>query len=272
MLCFPNAKINLGLFVTEKREDGFHTIESIFLPTPFCDVLEITTRDASDIDLSVLGNVIPPSNQDNLIVRAYRLFQERTGCGGVDATLLKHIPTGAGLGGGSADAAFMLHGLNELFATRLDPHTLELWAAELGSDCPFFIRNQPAFVTGRGERMEPLHVQLPPLYLVLIHPGIHVATPWAFQQIKPKPAPIDLRQAIQQPIEQWAGSITNDFEEAVIQAHPQVGEIKQVLLDAGACYASMSGSGSAVYGLFENAPILPVLPETWTVFSDKMQA
>ncbi|MFM7730074.1 MAG: 4-(cytidine 5'-diphospho)-2-C-methyl-D-erythritol kinase [Flavobacteriales bacterium] len=270
MLCFPNAKINLGLFVTEKRSDGFHNIESIFLPTPFCDVLEIIPRDQSGIDLQLLGKNIPGPSADNLIVRAYQLFHQRTACGGVHATLLKHIPTGAGLGGGSANAAFMLSALNDLFETNIDIQTLEQWAAELGSDCPFFIQNKPAFVTGRGEHLQPLDWKPSASHIALIHPGIHISTPWAFQQITPRPAPIDLREAIQSPMSSWQRSIANDFEPAAIRAHPEIGEIKNMLMDAGATFAAMSGSGSTVFGLFDSTPVLPQAKPHWTVFTDAL--
>lgn len=270
MLCFPNAKINLGLFVTEKRADGFHNIESIFLPTPFCDVLEIIPHDHQDIHFSMLGKTIPGDANDNLIVRAFRLFQQHTACRGVEATLLKHIPTGAGLGGGSANAAFMLNALNNLFETNIAANTLEQWASELGSDCPFFIQNKPAFVTGRGEHLEHIACSLQGMHIALIHPGIHIPTPWAFQHITPRPAPLDLRQAIHTPTSEWQSCITNDFEAAAMQAHPQIGEIKHILLQAGAVYASMSGSGSAVFGLFDHSPRLPEMPPHWTVFTDAM--
>jgi 4-diphosphocytidyl-2-C-methyl-D-erythritol kinase len=254
MILFPNCKINLGLFVTSKREDGFHNIESLFLPVPWCDVLEVLISEENDIQLEVIGTPIDGDVEDNIVVKAYRLLQKDFGIGGVKVKLWKRLPTGAGLGGGSANGAFMLKAINEIFELNLESSQLKEYAAKLGSDCPFFIDNVPAFISGRGEVMEKLHIDFPSLYIAIVHPGIHVSTPKAYSMITPKSAPVDLLQINDWPLSQWQSLVTNDFETPVGTMFPRILEIKKSFQEMGAIYASMSGSGSAVFAFFENEP------------------
>ena len=254
MILFPNCKINLGLYVTSKREDGFHNIESLFLPVPWCDVLEVLISDDNDIQLEVIGTPIDGDVEDNIVVKAYRLLQKDFGIGGVKVKLWKRLPTGAGLGGGSANGAFMLKGLNEVFELKIENDVLKRYAAQLGSDCPFFIDNSPAFVSGRGEVMEAMNIDFPSLYIAIVHPGIHVSTPKAYSMITPKSAPVDLLQINDWPLSQWHSLVTNDFETPVVTMFPRILEIKKSFQEMGALYASMSGSGSAVFAFFEDEP------------------
>lgn len=257
MIVFPPCKINLGLFVTGKRPDGFHSLESLFLPVPLTDVLEVI-RDHSDAcAFTSSGLPISGDAESNIVVKAWRRFHEAYRIGGVKVHLHKTIPMGAGLGGGSSDGAFMLRVLNELFELNLSETELESHAAALGSDCPFFIRNRPQFVTGRGEVMSDAPAPIFTGWLALSTPDVHVSTPLAYSLIRPKPAPVDLRTITTIPVERWQELITNDFEAPVMEAFPVINEARAALNDAGARYVSMSGSGSTVYGLFDERPELP---------------
>jgi 4-diphosphocytidyl-2-C-methyl-D-erythritol kinase len=254
MIAFANAKINLGLFVTERRPDGFHNLESIFLPVSLCDVVEAVRADGNDIRFTTQGRAIDGDIETNLCVRAYRLLSRDFALGGLDGTMLKNIPIGAGLGGGSSDGANMLKILNTLFELNLSTEELKQYAAQLGSDCPFFIENKPCFVHGRGELLEPMSLSLQGQHVVIIHPGIHVSTAEAYRGITPKSAPFDLRTISDLPKDQWQQLVTNDFEDSVCKQHTAIAELIVQLLNAGAWYARMSGSGSAVYGFFD-APV-----------------
>jgi 4-diphosphocytidyl-2-C-methyl-D-erythritol kinase len=260
MIAFANAKINLGLFVTERRTDGFHNLESIFLPVSLCDVVEAIRTDADGITFTTQGRTIDGDLETNLCVRAYRLLQRDFKLGGVEATMLKHVPIGAGLGGGSSDGAHMLKLLNTIFNLELSTEQLQSYAAQLGSDCPFFIDNQPCFVHGRGELLEPIEVSLQGQQVVIIHPGIHVSTAEAYKGIKPKPAPFDLRYIQQLPREQWQQVVTNDFEDSVCVQHPAISTLIEQLIQEGAWYARMSGSGSAVFAFFNERVELTNIP------------
>jgi 4-diphosphocytidyl-2-C-methyl-D-erythritol kinase len=260
VISFPNAKINLGLFVTGKRPDGFHSIESIFIPVPFCDVLEVIRADEPGCTFTSSGRLIDGMPADNIVVKAWMLMHKNYHIGGVKVHLHKVIPMGAGLGGGSSDGAFMLRALNVLFELNLSLNQLEQLAAQLGSDCPFFIRNQPACVSGRGEVLEPVAECGEHFWLALLTPGIHVSTPLAYSWLTPKPAPVNLRECILLPFSEWCSDAVNDFEQPVTAHHPGITEARNALLRAGAFYTSMSGSGSAVYGLFHSKP---ALPEAW---------
>lgn len=251
MIVFPNCKINLGLFVTEKRSDGFHNLESIFLPVPCCDALEVIESPNGKIEFSTSGMVVDGNKEDNICFKAYKLMQMEFNLPAVHIHLRKQIPMGAGLGGGSSDGAFMLRLLNDLFELRISSEKLKGLAAALGSDCPFFIDNSPSFVFGRGDKLEPLNFDLSNTHIAIIHPNIHVSTPKAFSLIKPKPAPFDLRNIGKIKKEEWKNILVNDFEKPIMELHPIISEIIQSLHDKGAFYASMSGSGSAVFGLFE---------------------
>ena len=251
MIAFANAKTNLGLYVTERRVDGFHNLESIFLPVSLSDVVEAVRIDGDDIVFSAQGRSIDGDSETNLCVRAYRLLQRDFKLGGVEATMLKNVPIGAGLGGGSSDGSHMLKLLNTIFNLELSSEQLQTYAAQLGSDCPFFIDNAPSFVHGRGELIDPIELRLKGQHVVIIHPGIHVSTAEAYRGIVPRRSPFDLRQIERLPREVWQQSVTNDFEETVCKNHPAIEELIQTLLHEGAWYARMSGSGSAVFGFFD---------------------
>lgn len=252
MIAFANAKINLGLYVTGKRTDGFHDLESIFLPVSLCDVVEIIPSDSNDIEFQSLGISVDGNPHDNLCVRSYDLLKKDFNIPGVNACLLKNIPIGAGLGGGSSDAAVMLKLLNDFFSLKLSRHDLKKYAEKLGSDCPFFIDNKPVFVTGRGEIMDSIALDLSNKFLMIVHPGIHVSTASAYSMIIPQKHASDIRELVKLPMKEWRQNISNDFEKPMIELHPEIGAIKDKLYAQGAIYASMSGSGSAVYGIFDS--------------------
>jgi len=251
MLVFPNAKINLGLYVTEKRTDGFHNIESIFLPVALCDALDVVPSNNNNFQMEILGAIIEGNIEDNICAKAWRLLHREYNVAGIRSELLKNIPMGAGLGGGSADGAFMLKLLDEIFNLKLSTKKLEEHAAELGSDCPFFIENKPKFVSGRGESLADIDFSLKGYFATIVHPAIHVSTPKAFSLIKPEPATTNLRNIASIPMNEWKDRIVNQFEKPIAALHPQILEIKQELYHQGALYASMSGSGSAVFGIFK---------------------
>ncbi len=262
MLVFPNAKINLGLRILSKREDGFHDLESIFFPVPWNDALEIAldrTGKPGEIRLRTTGLPVPGVAADNLVLKAYRLLHEKKPLPAIKVHLHKVIPMGGGLGGGSADGAFMLVALNDLLELRYALDELEKLAAELGSDCPFFIRNKPAFVSGRGELLSPIRLNLPFARLLLVNPGIHVHTGTAFSGVVPAVHTSDLKTVINTP-SQWAQHLKNDFEKTVYQMHPELKQLKETLLQAGADYVSMTGTGSTHYAFFKKEiPALPAL-------------
>jgi len=253
MICFPNAKINLGLHVTEKRKDGYHSIETCMVPIPLFDALEMiietkkTTFESSGID-------IPGDLKSNLILKAYQLLQKDfSNLPNVDIHLLKKIPIGAGLGGGSADAAFALKLMNNLFDLILDDFFLEEYAAQLGSDCAFFIENKPQIATGRGEILEPVTIDLKGTHLVLINPGIHIGTKEAYEGATPTKPKVKLEEVLADR-SRWKEELVNDFEASIFPNHPEIAAIKETLYENGAYYAAMSGSGSSVFGLFEEKP------------------
>lgn len=266
MIVFPNCKINLGLFVTGKRADGFHSIESVFLPVPLTDILEVIPNESAGCEFRSDGLSVPGDPQHNIIVKAWELMRSRFNIGGVSVHLYKHIPMGAGLGGGSADGAFMLRALNEMFAIGLSETSLEELAGNLGSDCPFFIRNRPAFVSGRGEVLEWLSKPLFNGWIALINPGVHVGTAEAYSLITPRPAPFNLRELHQLPFSEWKNCVTNDFEAPISEAHLPICAAHQKLKESGAGYCAMSGSGSTVYGLYTEKPVIEhaqVYPVKW---------
>lgn len=255
MLHFPNAKINIGLFVTEKRADGYHNLETIFYPVPrLKDALELLpAQENAASTMRISGKTIEGDVYDNLVWKAFQLIQKKypEKVTHVQIHLLKSIPMGAGLGGGSADAAFMLRLLNKFFDLNISDEILVQYALELGSDCPFFIYNTPHFAQGRGEELSPIALDLSNYDLQIICPKVHVSTAGAFGKITPKPAPFSLKNLSDLPIEKWKDVVFNDFEKPIFEAHPLLAEMKQKLYEDGAIYASMSGSGSALYGLFE---------------------
>lgn len=259
MLTFPNAKINLGLNITERRPDGYHNLETIFYPIPVEDALEIHVLSEGDekYRLHQAGLEIAGEVDSNLVVKAYKLLDELFDLPPIDIHLFKHIPSGAGLGGGSADAAFMLKLLNERFSLGLRTETLEEYAARLGADCAFFIRNAPTYAEGIGNVFSPISLSLKHYQLWLVKPDVFVSTRDAFAQIKPRQPEKSLKEIIQMPVEDWKEYMVNDFEESVFPQFPAIGEIKEEMYRQGAIYASMSGSGSSVYGLFKADAVIP---------------
>ncbi|MFX1708284.1 4-(cytidine 5'-diphospho)-2-C-methyl-D-erythritol kinase [Chitinophaga sp. CC14] len=258
MIVFPNCKINLGLHVTGKRPDGFHDLETIFYPLPVNDALEVITHTQLQFESS--GIPVPGDAADNLCIRAFQLLQaDFPQLQPVNIHLLKNIPIGAGLGGGSADAAFMLQLLNQKYQLGLPEAALVNYAAQLGSDCPFFVVNKPCYATGRGEIMEEITLDLSGYSFLLVHPGIHVNTGWAFKQLIPGTPVHSLREMIRLPVEEWKDIVTNDFEAPVFRAHSVLGAIKEQMYASGAIYAAMSGSGSAIFGIYPKNKIADIL-------------
>lgn len=260
MICFPNAKINLGLDIVSKREDGYHNLETVFYPVGLKDALEIvpfasgTSASLSDqrrYRFFQSGIHIQGCADNNLVIRALNLISEEKNIPSVDIHLLKKIPFGAGLGGGSADAAFMLRLLNEAFQLDYSDERLMQFAAKLGADCPFFIKNRPAFATGIGDELEEVDVNLDRYFFVLVKPPVAVPTKEAYAMIVPRQPAVSLKEIVQQPVSEWKNVMKNDFEVPVFKKYPEIGAIKNRLYDLGAIYASMSGSGSAVFGFFE---------------------
>ncbi len=255
MLIFPNAKINIGLNVVEKRPDGYHNIETVFYPIGLSDVLEIEPSETcSDYSFSASGIELSGDPEDNLIIKAYRLLRSQYQFSAVDISLVKQIPFGAGLGGGSSDAAFALKAMNERFELKITSRKLEQLASKLGADCPVFIKNKPVFASGIGNVFTSIDLSLKGHFLLLVKPDIHVSTPEAYSLITPKKPEISLLELIKQPIENWKDCIQNDFEKSVFAKYPEIENIKNNLYRMGAIYASMSGSGSSVYGIFESEP------------------
>ena len=251
MIVFPHAKINLGLHVTAKRSDGYHDIETVFYPLPVCDILEVVEDSSSHgkIDLTITGND-SLENSDNLCTRAYELLKKDFKLPSVKAHLHKIIPTGAGLGGGSADAAFMLKLLNKSFGLTLSNDALKKYALELGSDCPFFVEGKPVYATGRGEITQPVELSLKDYFICIVKPPVSVPTAQAYKMIQPRKPQTTILTALSEPVEKWRTLITNDFEEPVFKMYPVIETIKKKLYETGALFALMSGSGSAVYGIF----------------------
>lgn len=255
MITFPNAKINLGLNIVEKRPDGYHNLETIFYPINLQDALEVNRMENAQTPykLRVSGTAIEGTPEENLVVKAYNLLREKYDLAPIDIHLYKHIPMGAGLGGGSSDCAFMIKVLNEKFRLGLSIEEMESYASRLGADCAFFIQNQPVFATGIGNVFERIRLSLANYRLVLVKPNISVSTKEAYAHIRPKRPEVSLKEIAQQPVETWASCMKNDFEDSVFQLYPKIAAIKDKMYDLGAVYASMSGSGSAVFGIFKEA-------------------
>ncbi len=252
MIYFPNAKINIGLNVVEKRPDGYHNLETIFYPVSLSDVLEIIPSEGFSFQSS--GIEINGNAEDNLVVKAYRLMKKKFNLPPVKIHLHKIIPHGAGLGGGSSDAAFTLKMLNSLFKSGLTEEQLRESAGQLGADCPFFIDNTPAFATGTGNHLVPVQVDMSAYKTVLVKPPVSVNTSTAYQAIQPRSPEIHLHELVKMPPEKWKNLITNDFEIPVFRLFPEIAAIRSKLYDSGAVFASMTGSGSAVYGFFREIP------------------
>lgn len=254
MVSFPNCKINLGLHILRKRSDGYHDLETVFYPIGLTDILEIIENRYAKtaVHLSTSGEPVEGRPANNLCVRAYRLLQKDfPSLPPMLIHLHKVIPAGAGLGGGSANASFTLQMINEIAGLGLNQQQLLHYAAQLGSDCPFFIINKPCYATGRGEILEEFELDLSAYSIVLVNPGIHVNTGVAFTGIVPAMPAYSIKEILQQPVSQWKYKLQNDFEKTVFKSYREIVDIKDSLYQQGALYASMSGSGSSVYGIFE---------------------
>ena len=250
MILYPPAKINLGLNILRKREDGYHDIDTCMVEIPFTDILEITKSDS--FEFLQTGIKINGAGGTNLCEKAYQLLQNECEIGPVRIHLRKQIPVGAGLGGGSADATYTLLALNQLFQLQLPLDKLKQLASELGSDCPFFVEGLPQIAQGRGEILSTVELDLFNVFLVLLNPGIHVGTKEAYDGVSVSEDVIAIEEIVQKPIEQWKELLKNDFETSVFKRHPEIELLKEALYQSGAIYAAMSGSGSSVFGLFTN--------------------
>ena len=260
MITFPIAKINLGLNVVEKRLDGYHNLQTVFYPVPIMDALEIAPMSEGfpsdvDCDLKVTNIHIEGDEQRNLVVRAYQLLKKDfPSLPRIHTHLWKGIPTQAGMGGGSSDCAYMIRLLNETFDLQLTNEQMQQYAAQLGADCAFFIESVPCYAEGIGEQLEPISLDLSGWYIGVVRPDIPVPTKEAFSRIHPHYPSLNCREVVMQPVETWRGNLINDFEESVFALHPEIGAVKEQLYKMGATYAAMSGSGSALFGLFKEEP------------------
>lgn len=272
MLVFPKAKINIGLRITGKRTDGYHNIETIFYPVSLCDALEVVLNEkGSDKDILTLsGYTLPGNLEDNLILRAIRELRERFQIPFLKIQLYKNIPAGAGLGGGSSDAACMLRTINRIFNLPLSSDELKVIAAGLGSDCPFFIDSQPAFASGKGEVLTPVRSVLSGFYGALFNPGILINTKDAYEDCQPAVPDTSLTELINKPVSDWKKEIVNDFEKTIFKKHSRVKMIKQALYDSGAVYSSMSGSGSTVYGIYAEKPVIPGRLKKYVIYNGEL--
>ena len=266
MVVFPNGKINLGLNITAKRADGYHDLETVFYPVKLRDALEVISAD--ELTFTTSGLPVSGNPHDNLCMKAYHLLRtDYPSLPPIAVHLHKAIPMGAGLGGGSADGAFMLTLLNKEFHLNLSQEQLLAYALQLGSDCPFFIINTPCFATGRGEVLTPVALDLSAYKIVLVNPGIHVSTAAAFSMLTPAVPAMPVHEIVQQPIETWRRDLINDFEVSVFERHPELKAIKGQLYNAGALYAAMSGSGSTLFGFFKaEGFVVPAFAGEYSVF------
>ncbi len=256
MIVYPNAKINIGLNVVEKRPDGYHNLETVFYPIGLQDILEIKVLDEGNVPecgykLKITGTILDGSPEDNLVVRAFKMLKHDFNLPPVSIGLYKHIPTGAGLGGGSSDAAFTIKTLNKRFDLRLTDEQMEDYCTRLGADCPFFIKDTPVFATGIGNEFHPVSFSLKGKHLVLVKPDIFVSTKDAYAKVNVRRPDTPLPELLAQPLETWKDTIINDFERSVFSKYPEIAAIKDSMYDIGAVYASMSGSGSSVFGIFD---------------------
>jgi len=264
MLIFPNAKINIGLNVLNRRDDGYHNLETIFYPVNIKDALEIVVADELSFESS--GLEIPGRVEDNLCIKGYHLLKKDFDLPPVKIHLHKHIPIGAGLGGGSADAAFFIRLINQNFNLGMTDEQMIGYARKLGADCAFFIKNKPMFAFEIGDEFEPVRLDLSKYQVVLVMPPVHVSTAEAYRGVKPAPVKDSLMDLIYEPIADWKKYIKNDFEASVFKNHPEIRGVKAAFYEAGALYASMSGSGASVFGIFETMPDLSGLEDGNEIF------
>lgn len=262
MIGFPFCKINIGLFITKKRDDGFHNLESVFFPVPWCDTLEIESSKTPGLELLTYGNGVGPI-KSNIIQGAYNALGNISG---IRCHLIKNIPHGAGLGGGSSDAAHFLKMCNVFLALGKSKKELDSIALGIGSDCPFFLENKAKYVEGRGEKFSDIELGLSGLHLVVIYPKIVISTAEAYAHITPNMSRPPLRQSLGTNIRNWTGQVVNDFEAYALENHPKLKEVKNSFTDQGALYSSMSGSGSAWFGFFKSKPDLTALRSRGSLF------
>ncbi|MBN3035193.1 MAG: 4-(cytidine 5'-diphospho)-2-C-methyl-D-erythritol kinase [Bacteroidales bacterium] len=254
MICFPNAKVNIGLKVLRRRADGYHDIESLLYPIGWCDILEVVPCEGEGPFLELTGTPIPGTPGENMVMKAFSLVRKHHPLPSCGIHLHKVIPAGSGLGGGSADGVFMLHLLNRQFGLSIGIDEMTSMAGKLGSDCPFFLRNRPALVTGKGDRIEVVETDLSSYTWVIVVPEIRISTREAYTWITPATPPGSLASRISRPVEEWRGQVFNDFEDPVFQRFPHLPVIRDTLYNRGAVYASLTGSGSAIFGLFRELP------------------
>jgi 4-diphosphocytidyl-2-C-methyl-D-erythritol kinase len=256
MIVFPHAKINLGLHVTSKRSDGYHNIETVFYPIAWCDIMEILPgeKHTSGIEVHLSGLPVQGKHADNLCVKAYYLLKNDYPIPALKLYLHKQIPMGAGLGGGSSDAAAFIHAVNELCSLGMSVSEMQNYAKRLGADCAFFIEGNPVHAIGRGDEFTSVNVSLAGHFIYVVHPGIHVSTAEAYANVVPEMPSVGIPGILANDVSTWKNKLTNDFERSVFSAHPAIATIKQKMYDAGAIYSCMSGSGSAVFGIFKEEP------------------
>ena len=264
MLAFANAKINIGLNVTEKLASGYHNIQTVFYPVKIHDVVEIT--DAAELSCQVAGIEIDGKAEDNICYKAFKLIQADFDIPNQQITILKHIPVGAGLGGGSSDAAHLIKLLDKKFALGLTVMQMEQYASRLGADCAFFVENKPVYAYGKGDQFKPLTLDLSRYNIILVKPDIHVSTAEAYAGMVPQLQEENLPNLVAGPIINWKKAVKNDFEQMVFQKYPEIGGVKNTLYDHGALYAAMSGSGSSVFGIFDKEVDLEILSEKYKIY------
>jgi 4-diphosphocytidyl-2-C-methyl-D-erythritol kinase len=272
MIYVSPAKINLGLQIIERRGDGFHNLRSVMYPIPLCDIIEISQLPGQEIPLSFTQSGISTEvpQEHNLCVKAWKLMASERILPPVSIHLHKQIPVGAGLGGGSSNASAVLTGLNVLTSSPVPPEELAKLAGQLGSDCPFFLQKDPMMMEGRGDILSSLDVSLKPLYLLILFPEIHISTAGAYAAVSPGMPDLHLRELVRAPLNQWKDQVLNDFEACVFARHPLLASIKLALYEAGAVYASMSGSGSSMYGIFETSPQLPAEIQKYVIWEGRV--
>jgi 4-diphosphocytidyl-2-C-methyl-D-erythritol kinase len=266
MINFPNAKINIGLNITERRPDGYHNLETIFYPVKINDALEVI--EAAELSFESSGLDIPGRMEDNLCVKGYHLLKKDFDIPPVKIHLHKNIPIGAGLGGGSADAAFFIRLMNDKFDLGLTVNQQLNYARKLGADCAFFIENKPVFAFEKGDEFETIKLDLSGYAIALVMPDVHISTAEAYGGVKPVLVKESLLDLIYEPIEEWKNFIKNDFESNIFKNHVEIRGVKAALYEAGAIYASMSGSGASVFGIFDKTPDLGWLEQDNQVFYD----
>ncbi len=264
MILFPNAKINIGLNIINRRQDGYHNLETVMYPIALRDAIELV--EAKDLKFSCSGIDIPGNMEDNLCLKVYQMMAIDHKLPAVHIHLHKHIPIGAGLGGGSADASFLIRLINKKFELKLSDQNMEDYASEIGSDCAFFIKNRPVFAYEKGNRFKDVNLDLKNYYIVLVMPPIHVSTVDAYRGVNIKPVAKQLTELIKLSPDDWRLTVRNDFEDSVFPKFPKIAGIKSALYSAGAVYASMSGSGASVYGIFNQEVQLPELEKDNQVF------